>query len=83
MRWNIIDKTHFSMQDVTIPDMSIDPYVEYGIGVQRKWGERFTGYGQAMIRNGGRNGVMLSFGFKWALGKQKIFKKNLEKIFFK
>ena len=69
MRWNIIDKTHFSMQDVTIPDMSIDPYVEYGIGVQRKWGERFTGYGQAMIRNGGRNGVMLSFGFKWALGK--------------
>ena len=69
MRWNIMDKTHFSLQDVSIPDMSVDPYVEYGIGVQRKWGERFTGYGQAMIRNGGRNGVMLSFGFKWALGK--------------
>ena len=69
MRWNIIDKTHFSLQDVSIPDMSIDPYVEYGIGIQRRWGERFTGYGQAMIRNGGRNGVMLSFGFKWAIGK--------------
>jgi len=69
MRWNIMDKTHFSLQDVSIPDMSVNPYVEYGIGVQRKWGERFTGYGQAMIRNGGRNGVMLSFGFKWALGK--------------
>jgi len=49
--------------------MSIDPYVEYGVGLQRRWGERFTGYGQAMIRNGGRNGVMLSFGFKWAIGK--------------
>ena len=69
MRWNIIDKTHFSLRDVSIPDMSIDPYVEYGLGVQRKWGERFTGYGQAMIRNGGRNGVMLSFGFRWAIGK--------------
>ena len=69
MRWNIMDKTHFSLPDVSIPEMSVDPYVEYGIGVQRKWGERFTGFGQAMIRNGGRNGVMLSFGFKWALGK--------------
>jgi outer membrane autotransporter protein len=69
MRWNILDKTHFSLQDVSIPDMSVNPYVEYGIGVQRKWGERFTGFGQAMIRNGGRNGVMLSFGFKWLIGK--------------
>ena len=69
MRWNIIDKTHFSLQDVTIPDMSIDPYIEYGLGLQRRWGERFTGFGQAMIRNGGRNGVMLSFGFKWLIGR--------------
>ena len=69
MRWNLIDKTHFSIPDVTIQDMSIDPYVEYGLGLQRRWGERFTGYGQAMIRNGGRNGVMLSFGFKWLIGK--------------
>ena len=69
MRWNILDKTHFSMQDVTIPDMSIDPYIEYGLGLQRRWGERFTGFGQAMIRNGGRNGVMLSFGFKWLIGR--------------
>ncbi len=69
MRWNIIDKTHFALQDVTIPDMSIDPYVEYGLGLQRRWGERFTGFGQAMIRNGGRNGVMLSFGFKWLIGR--------------
>jgi outer membrane autotransporter protein len=69
MRWNIMDKTHFSLPDVNIPDMSVDPYVEYGVGLQRKWGDRFTGFGQAMIRNGGRNGIMLSFGFKWALGK--------------
>ena len=69
MRWNIMDKTHFSLPDVSIPDMSIRPYVEYGVGLQRKWGERFTGYGQAMLRNGGRNGVMLSVGFKWAIGK--------------
>ena len=32
-------------------------------------GERFTGFGQAMIHNGGRNGVALTFGARWALGK--------------
>ena len=64
-----MDRTSFNITDVNIPDMSIRPYIEYGIGVQKRWGERFTGYGQAMLRNGGRNGVMLSIGFKWALGK--------------
>jgi hypothetical protein len=49
--------------------MSIAPYVEYGIGVQRKWGERFTGFGQTMLRGGGRNGLALQFGFRYALGK--------------
>ena len=49
--------------------MSVDPYIEYGLGVQKRWGDRFTGYGQAMVRNGGRNGVMLSIGFRWAIGK--------------
>lgn len=39
------------------------------LGVQRTWGERLTGFGQAMIRNGGRNGVAFTFGFRWALGK--------------
>ena len=31
--------------------------------------EKFTGFIQAMLRNGGRNGVALTFGFKWSLGK--------------
>jgi outer membrane autotransporter protein len=69
MRWNIMDKASFNIPDVTLPTMSVKPYVEYGVGVQKRWGERLTGYGQAMIRNGGRNGVMLSIGFKWAIGK--------------
>ncbi len=28
-----------------------------------------AGFGQAIVRNGGRNGVALTFGFRWALGK--------------
>ena len=70
MVWNIMDKTRFQANNVSLPDMSVDPYFQYGLGLQKRMGERFTGFGQAMIRNGGRNGIALSFGFRWALGKK-------------
>ena len=70
MVWNIMDKTHFHANDVALPQMSVKPYFQYGVGVQKRWGERFTGFLQAMVRNGGRNGVALSAGFRWALGKE-------------
>lgn len=69
MVFNVMDKAKFYAQDIALPEMSMKPYVQYGLGVQKKWGERCTGYLQAMIRNGGRNGVALSLGFKWQLGK--------------
>ena len=49
--------------------MSIDPYVEYGIGIQIRWGENCQGFGQATVRNGGRRGVAILFGFKYMMGK--------------
>ena len=67
MVWNIIDKAKFKANNVELPNMSIDPYVQYGVGVQKKVGDRFTGFGQAMMRNGGRNGISLQFGFRWSL----------------
>ncbi len=67
MIWNIMDRTKFYANNVSLPNMSVDPYVQYGVGVQKKIGERFTGFGQAMMRNGGRNGVALQFGFRWSL----------------
>ena len=69
MVWNIMDQTNFHANDVALPQMSVKPYFQYGIGIQKRWGERFTGFGQVMIRNGGRNGVALSLGFRWAIGK--------------
>lgn len=69
MIWNIMDKSRFMANDVSLPEMSVDPYFQYGVGLQKRMGERFTGFGQAMIRNGGRNGIALQFGCRWALGK--------------
>lgn len=69
MVWNIMDQTRFRANDVSLPELSIKPYIQYGIGLQKRWGERFTGYGQVLLRNGGRNGIALQMGFRFALGK--------------
>ena len=64
-----MDKSRFQANNVSLPDMSVDPYFQYWVDLQKRAGERFTGFGQAMVRNGGRNGIALSFGFRLALGK--------------
>lgn len=69
MVFNLMDVQKFYANDVQLPQMSIAPYVEYGFGLQRRWGGRFTGFGQCMFRGGGRNGVAFQFGFRYALGK--------------
>lgn len=65
--YNVMDNTRFTAADVQLPELSIAPYVEYGIGYQRVWKERFTGFFQTLLRGGGRNGVALQFGLRWAI----------------
>ncbi|MGM9993883.1 MAG: autotransporter outer membrane beta-barrel domain-containing protein, partial [Candidatus Avigastranaerophilus sp.] len=77
MVWNLLNETKVTANNVVLPEMSIKPYVEYGVGIQKSYQDKFTGFLQAMMRNGGRNGVALSFGFKWAIGKDN---KTIEKV---
>ena len=70
MVWSIMDKTSVMANDVRLPQLSVRPYVEYGVGVQKSWGERFTAFFQTMLRNGGRTGVALTAGFRWTIGKE-------------
>ena len=67
MVWNIIDHARFQANDVYLPDLSVQPFVQYGVGVQKRYGDRFTGFLEAMIRNGGRNGIALQFGLRISL----------------
>jgi len=78
MVWNIMDKTDVMANDVRLPQLSVKPYIQYGVGVQKSWGEKFTAFFQTMIRNGGRNGVSLSAGFRWAIGKKPVEKVKKE-----
>lgn len=70
MIWNLLDKTRVTADDVRLPEMSIKPYVQYGVGVQKRWGDKFSAFGQAMLHSGGRNGVSLTCGLRWAVGKK-------------
>ena len=71
MVWNLLDDSRVTANDVRLPEMSIRPYVQYGLGVQKNFKEdRFTAYGQAMIHNGGRNGVSLTAGLRWNVGRE-------------
>ena len=69
---NFMDKTNFTANTIELPQMSIDPYVEYGLGIQRRWNENCQAFGQATVRNGGRNGVAVLLGMKCKVGKGKL-----------
>ncbi len=57
--------------------MHIKPYVQYGVGVQKNFGDNFTGFAQAMLHNGGRNGIALTGGFRWIVGNKSPKKMKL------
>ena len=64
---NYMDDSKFYANETAIPELSVKPYVLYGVGVQKRWGERFTGYLQTLLRSGGRNGVGFGLGFRWTI----------------
>ncbi|MBD5401204.1 hypothetical protein HDR58_00155, partial [bacterium] len=70
--WNLMNNSSTSANGVKLPEMHTKPYVEYGVGVQKQMKDRFTAFGQAMIRNGGRTGISFTAGFRWALGHDQV-----------
>lgn len=76
MVWNIMGKSDATANGVKLPSMSIKPYVQYGLGIQKRIKDHFLAYGQAMIQNGGRNGISLTAGFRWAFGHDDCYYEN-------
>jgi len=67
--WNTFNDTDVRANGIKLPEMSMDPYVEYGLGIQRVLNNDFTCYLQSLVRNGGRTGVSLTGGMSWAVGR--------------
>lgn len=66
--------------DISLPEMNIKPFIRYYIGVQKRIGERFTGFGQIFFNTLGRGGIGFSFGFKWSL-RRTLPKKLPEPVY--
>jgi hypothetical protein len=71
MVWNLMGDSNSFANGVKLPSMTIKPYVQYGLGVQKRIKHHFMAFGQAMVQNGGRNGISLTCGFRWAVGCTK------------
>jgi hypothetical protein len=80
MVWNLMNETDVRANGVELPGMHTKPYIEYGVGIQRYWNDKFTAFGQAMVRNGGRTGVALTAGFRCALGKDEPKEENEKNV---
>lgn len=78
--WNFLDDTKFKANDISLPEMSIKPFIRYYIGVQKRIGERFTGFGQIFFNTLGRGGIGFSFGFEWSL-RRTLPKKLPEPVY--
>ena len=76
MVWNVMNENKVIANNVRLPEMSMKPYVEYGLGIQKNWKDNFTAFGQAMLRNGGRNGIAFTAGMRWAIGHKHPEKVN-------
>ncbi len=74
--WNLFNQTNVKADGIKLPEMYVDPYVEYGVGVQKNKGDNFTCFLQSMMRMGGRTGVSLTGGLRWAVGTDKSKKKS-------
>ncbi|MBQ3642415.1 hypothetical protein II906_10910, partial [bacterium] len=58
--------------NVNLPHVEMDRgYIQYGVGLNKKFGDRVTAYGQTVFRNAGRTGVGFQVGLNWKLGKAK------------
>ncbi len=70
MNWNIMNDSQFTANMATLPDLSMKPYVQYGLGIQKTINDNFTAYGQVLLRHGGRNGIAANAGLRYLFGHE-------------
>ena len=62
MVWNLLNKSDYKANDVSLPQLSIDPYAQFNLGFNKTMGDRCTGFFQTTLRSGGRKGISLQGG---------------------
>ena len=62
----INDKYEVTANYEKLPFTELEPYVEYGVGFEKNWGDDgISTYGEVTRRDGGRQGWNGTVGLKW------------------
>ena len=64
--YNLMNKADAKANDITLPDMRVGSYMEYNLGLQRYWCDKYSAFSQVTLRTKGRIGLELTAGFRWA-----------------
>jgi len=59
------NKTKFKANDIELPELSVKPFVKYGLGVRKKWNNHLDGYAQTNLTSGGRKGADIQLNIRW------------------
>lgn len=65
--WSFFNDSRFTANTASLPDLSIDPYVQYGVGLQKTWPSNFSVYAKVLGKSLGVRGVEGRVGVKLAL----------------
>ena len=66
--YNILGYSNGRAGNVNLPGVEMrHGFLEYGIGVTKNWKDRFSGYLQVVLRNGGRTGIGFQGGLMYRL----------------
>jgi outer membrane autotransporter protein len=68
MVWTLAGDTDCTANDIELPVMSIDPYIEYGVGLNKSFTESLSAGAELYGRSLGRRGVGGQLNIRWAFG---------------
>ncbi len=64
--WTVGESSHIYADQFKLDEFDLDPYTEYGIGVQKRWANRSDAYLQLLGHSHGRDGFLVNAGVRWS-----------------
>ncbi len=63
--WTVGETSKIYANEYKLDELDLDPYTEYGIGVQKRWANERDAYVQVLGHSHGRDGILVNAGIRW------------------
>ncbi len=63
--WTFGETSKIYANGCKLDELDLDPYTEYGIGVQKRWANERDAYVQVLGHSHGRDGILVNAGIRW------------------